>query len=110
MFGLFGKRCKSMTMREGQAELEKDKTITVIDVRETNEFKQGRIKGSVNVPLHLVPVTLAKKVPNKKTRLFVYCLSGARSSQACSWMMNNGYEDVTNIGAIGSWAGPIVKG
>lgn len=97
-------------MREAQAELEKDRKIVLLDVRNTDEYRQGHIKGSINVPLHLVPVTLNEKVPDKKARIFVYCLSGGRSGQASQWMAQNGYENVTNIGGITSWSGPIERG
>lgn len=110
MLGLFGKRNSSLSMKEAQAELEKDKRIVLIDVRNTDEYKQGHIQGSINLPLHLVPVSLAQKVPDKNARIFVYCLSGGRSGQASSWMMQNGYENVTNIGGITSWGGPVTRG
>lgn len=110
MAGLFTKSTASISMKEAQAELEKDKHIVLLDVRNTDEYRQGHIKGSINVPLHLVPVTLSEKVPDKKARIFVYCLSGGRSSQARGWMVQNGYENVTNIGGITSWGGPIERG
>jgi len=110
MFGLFGKKTSSMSMKEAQAELAKDKSIILVDVRNTDEYQQGHIQGSINVPLHLVPVTLAQKAPDKSARIFVYCLSGGRSSQAVSWMTQNGYENVTNIGGINAWGGPVVRG
>ena len=110
MFGLFGKRANSLSMEEAKAEMEKDKNIVLLDVRTTDEFKQGHVKNSVNVPLHLVPVTLSKKVPNKNARIFVCCLSGARSSQAVRWMTQNGYDNVTDLGGLNAWRVPIVKG
>jgi phage shock protein E len=110
MFGLFEKRGSSMTMKEAQAELARDKSIVLIDVRNIDEYKQGHIKGSINVPLNLVPVSMTQKVPDKRARIFVYCLSGARSSQASNWMTQNGYENVTNIGGITSWIGPTERG
>ncbi len=110
MFGLFGKRAHSMSMAEAQKELAKSQDIILLDVRTREEHKQGHIKGSINVPLDQVPVQLAKKVPDKSARIFVYCLSGGRSSQACSWMVSNGYENVTNIGGISSWPGSVVRG
>lgn len=109
MFGLFGKSSTSMSMKDAQVELEKDKSIILVDVRNTDEYRQGHIKGSINVPLHILPGTLQQKVPDKKARIFVYCLSGARSSQALRWMTQNGYENVVNIGGIGSWNGPIAR-
>lgn len=110
MFGLFGKSSTSMSMKDAQAELEKDTSIILVDVRNTDEYKQGHLKGSINVPLHLLPTTMTQKVPNKNARVFVYCLSGARSSQALRWMTQNGYNNVVNIGGISSWSGPIARG
>jgi phage shock protein E len=110
MFGLFGSKIKSLSMKEAQSELEKDKNIVLLDVRSIDEHKQARIKGSINVPLDRVPTFLAQKVTDKSARIFVYCLSGGRSSQACNWMAQNGYENVTNIGGITSWGGPVVRG
>ena len=110
MFGLFGNRTPSMSMKEAQAELEKDKGIVLLDVRGADEYRSGHIQGSINVPLDRVPTLLAQKAPDKDKRIFVYCLSGARSNQAASWMVQNGYKNVTNIGGISSWRGPVVNG
>ena len=44
-----------MSMKEAQAELEHDKGIVLVDVRNTDEYIQGHIKDSMNVPLNLVP-------------------------------------------------------
>ena len=110
MFGLFGKKAHSMSMGEAQKELAKDQSIVLLDVRTTDEYKDRHIKGSINIPLDRLPASLSQKVPDKSARIFVHCLSGGRSSQACSWMVSNGYENVTNIGGISSWPGPVVRG
>ena len=110
MFGFFGKKFASLSMKDAQAELARDASITLLDVRTKDEHRNGHIKGSIHVPLDRLPVSITQKVPNKQARLFVYCLSGSRSNQACSWLVKNGYENVTNIGGIASWPGVIVRG
>lgn len=109
MFGLFGKSCDTLSMSKARQELEKDRTIFLMDVRETDEYRQGHIQDSVNIPLGLIPVHIQQKMPDKKRRIFVYCLSGARSAQACRWLAQNGYENVVNIGGIASWNGSVVR-
>lgn len=109
MFGLFNKK-NSLSMKEAQVELEKDKSIVLIDVRTEDEYRQGHINGSVNIPLDRLPGVFEKKVPDKNSRIFVYCLSGARSAQGCGWMEQKGYKNVTNIGGISSWRGPVARG
>ncbi|NTV90414.1 MAG: rhodanese-like domain-containing protein [Clostridiales bacterium] len=110
MFGMFGKKSGTISMKEAQAELEQNKGIILIDVRTGDEYSQGHIKGSINIPLDTLPSAIGQKVPDKNAKIFVHCLSGARSNQASRWMCDNGYTDVTNIGGISSWPGPIIKG
>lgn len=109
MSGIFGSRTGNLSMKDAQAELERDKGIVLIDVRTVEEYRDSHIKGAINIPLHLVPAMMAEKVPNRKARIFVYCLSGGRSSQAAGWMRQNGYDDVTNIGGITAWRGPLER-
>lgn len=110
MFGLFGKKAHTLTMQDAQKELASARDIILIDVRTKEEYNNGHIKGSVNVPLDRIPVSLGQKVPDKNARIFVYCASGGRSNQASQWMVGNGYENVTNIGGIMNWPGPVVRG
>ena len=110
MFGILTQKNVGINMKEAQKELEKDENIVLIDVRTREEYLQGHIKGSINIPLNLLPVLMEEKVSDRNARIFVYCLSGGRSSQACRWMIGNGFTDVTNIGGISSWNGPIVRG
>lgn len=110
MFGFFSKKSTSLTMKDVPAELEKDKSIVLLDVRTKEEHRMGHIKGSINVPLDRLPSSIDHKVNNKSARLFVYCQSGSRSSQASKWLIKNGYENVTNIGGIQNWPGVLVRG
>jgi phage shock protein E len=103
-------KCASMPMRDARIELDKNKDIILIDVRSPEEYRRGHIAGSRNIPVDRIPLELIKTVPDKKMRIFVYCLSGARSEQACAWMTGNGYQAVINIGGISSWNGPVAKG
>ena len=38
---------------------------------------------------------------------FVYCQSGGRSAQAARILEQNGFTDVTNLGGIMSYRGPV---
>ncbi len=68
----------------------------LVDVRTPAEFKDGHVKGSVNIPLNTIPSQLSK-FKNKKN-IIVCCLSGGRSSQAKSILEQNGFSNVINGG------------
>lgn len=80
----------------------------LIDVREPGEYSQGHIPGSKNVPLSKVHI-VGNFVKDKNTPVFVYCLSGGRSSQAANKLKSMGFTDVNNIGGINSYKGAVER-
>jgi len=76
----------------------------LVDVRTVEEYRQGHIPQAVNVPLSELE-EIQDLVPDRKKKLFVYCYSGGRSGQACGYLKQWGYEDVTNIGGINRYRG-----
>ena len=80
----------------------------LLDVRTPQEYAQGHIPGSKNIPLQTLHDAEAA-VKDKGTPLFVYCQSGARSSQAASLLKQMGYTNVTNIGGIAAWRGKVER-
>ena len=108
MFNLFGHNCKNMPMREAMTQLKGNPNIRLVDVRTPAEYSQGHIPGSLLVPLDQWEAIL-EKVPDKGTPLYVYCLSGARSQAACRGFARLGYTEVTNIGGISGYEGPLER-
>ena len=47
--------------------------------------------------------------PKKDTPLFVYCHSGARSSQAVRLLARMGYTKIKNIGGIAAYTGKVER-
>lgn len=80
----------------------------LLDVRTPEEYRQGHIEGSVNLPLDALRAA-REKLPATDTPLFVHCLSGARSAQAVSILRTMGYTQVTNIGGLNGYRGKVVK-
>ena len=80
----------------------------LIDVRDLDEYENGRIPGSINIPLGEIE-KIKNIIDDKDTPLFVYCLSGGRSNRATSLIKSFGYTNVTNIGGINSYKGEIER-
>ncbi len=77
--------------------------IKLIDVRTPAEVARGKISGSENLPLHVIPLKV-DELDSDDTIIF-YCQTGARSAQACAFMASKGVENVYNLrGGIVTWA------
>ena len=79
-----------------------------LDVRTPDDYRQGHIPGSKNVPLQSID-KVADMIDNKATPIFVHCLSGARSRQAAAVLQQMGYTNVKNIGGISAYAGKVER-
>lgn len=80
----------------------------LLDVRGADEYAEGHIPGSVNIPLQLLP--MKKGLPEDLDMpIFVYCRSGGRSRRAAAFLEKEGYENVKNIGGIMNWNGEIER-
>ncbi len=75
----------------------------LIDVRSPAEWAQGVIEGAELMPLHVVPLQV-DQLQDERPLVF-YCRSGARSAQACAFLMSRGQHNVTNLrGGILDWS------
>ena len=80
----------------------------LLDVRTPEEYNEGHIPESKNVPLQTLD-KVKTVVENKDTELFVYCYSGARSRRAVAALGQMGYTKVNNIGGISSYRGKVER-
>jgi phage shock protein E len=70
---------------------------TVIDVRTVSEYQAGHFKKSINLPLAVLPNSLAKL--DKTKPIITCCASGMRSSAAKGMLQSNGFTEVHNGGS-----------
>ena len=106
--GLFNFFRSIADINTGVAEYETNDGAVLLDVRTAEEYRDGHIDGSVNIPLDRIS-SVENTVKDKSTPLYVYCLSGGRSGQAVSYLKQMGYTNVKNIGGISSYGGKVVK-
>jgi rhodanese-related sulfurtransferase len=68
----------------------------VVDVRTPAEYKDGHVKGAINLPLQTLGNNLNKL---KKDQVIITCCrSGSRSGMAKRMLKANGFEQVHNGG------------
>ena len=51
----------------------------VVDVRESDEWRQGHIPEAIGIPRGFLELRIEDKVPDHKTPVIVQCASGTRS-------------------------------
>jgi rhodanese-related sulfurtransferase len=77
--------------------------LALIDVREPNETAFASIEGSIAIPLRTLPANL-DRIP-ADTPVVVYCHHGGRSSQAVTYLISRGRDNVANLsGGIDAWS------
>lgn len=91
---------------QGIKEYSETRDAVLLDVRTPQEYQQGHIPGSKNVPLQEIDRVNAA-VGGKDTPLFVYCHSGARSCRAVGALRRMGYLNIKNIGGIAAYTGKV---
>lgn len=89
-------------IREGKPE------HVLVDVRTPAEYEAGHIPTAINVPVDVI----GSKPPavQKDTLIVVYCRSGNRSATARKILVDLGYTNVVDFGAVSKWTDALVLG
>jgi rhodanese-related sulfurtransferase len=72
--------------------INKDKNITILDVRTTQEYNQAHLPNALHIPLDNLAHNLNKLPKNKK--VLIYCKSGNRSIEASRILKKHGYTPI----------------
>ena len=87
----------------------------LVDVREPDEYRQGHIAGSVNIPRGMLEFKLSSEVAlqDLSRPFLVYCKSSGRSALAAVAMQSMGFANVMSLaGGFDAWLGeqrPVAK-
>ena len=77
--------------------LKNDKNAVLLDVRSPQEYKEGHLEKSINIPLYDISKKIENIISDKETIIIVYCQSGNRSKKAIEILYKNGYKNLYNI-------------
>ena len=83
---LFGKNIIKKALQNG---------AVVIDVRTPHEFDNGKVPGSVNIPVDRIAANIAR-IKGMNNPIVLCCESGMRSSTAKNILKTNGLKEVYN--------------
>jgi adenylyltransferase/sulfurtransferase len=91
-----------ITSVELKERLNRGDKLTLVDVREPNEYQINRIPGTVLIPLGEIPRRYAEL--DKNDEIVVHCKMGGRSAKAADFLRSVGFKRVLNLkGGIIDW-------
>jgi rhodanese-related sulfurtransferase/rubrerythrin len=87
----------------------KEGDVTVLDVRQPQEYGSGHLPGAVFIPLPELPDRTKELDPSKP--VLAYCRSGNRSRSAAALLLTEGFTAVFSLeGGITAWRGGVATG
>src|SRR4051794_26759803 len=76
----------------------------VVDVRELDEWSEGRIPGAIHLPRGHLESRIERAAPDRARPIVLYCQSGNRSAFAAKTLEELGYENVVSLsGGYTDW-------
>ncbi len=94
-----------MTPVDVEALLKEKTTLPIIDVREVEEVKTGKIPGAIHIPLGLLEFRMHEL--DKSKEYIMVCRSGGRSAMASKLLESRGYNIINMTGGMLEWQGPV---
>ncbi len=106
-------RVKQIDIQGYQRMREEGEPHVLVDVREDNEWAAAHAAGAMHLGKGVIERDIETKVPDKNTRLVLYCGGGYRSALAADALQQMGYTGVISLdGGWRAWQGaglPIEK-
>jgi adenylyltransferase/sulfurtransferase len=80
------------------------KSHVILDVRESDEWRQGHLEGAVSLPRGFLEIKVESVVQEKDTPIIAYCAGGVRSLLAGKILKEMGYGNVVSMtGGYNAW-------
>jgi len=87
-------RIQEISLDELKKRLDAKEKLTLVDVREKEEYRAGFIPGALSVPRGFLEMQIESKVPDKSGEVILYCAGGTRSALAAATLAELGYTHV----------------
>ena len=78
----------------------RERSVTLVDVRERDEHEAGHVPGSLSLPLHVL-ADGRRSLPPLAGRVAVACATGPRAALAASLLRRAGHRDVVHVAGGG---------
>ena len=72
--------------------------LILVDVRSPQEYEEGHLQNSINLPVYKLKDDYKKVLPNKEQEIIIYCKSGTRSKKAVTIVQELRYPAPYHLG------------
>jgi len=90
---------KKVTPADVKAAIDSKENAVILDVRDPDEYKAGRLPGAINVSRGKLEFTVFDKIPERDAKIYVYCLTAARATLATKTLNDIGYKNAVLMDA-----------
>jgi len=88
------KSTKEVSLDDLKRRLDAKENITLLDVREKEEYRAGFIPGAISIPRGFLEIQVEGRLPDKNAKIIAYCAGGTRSALAAKSLAELGYTNV----------------
>ena len=103
-----GPTIPSISVEGLKALYDSNTSFILLDVREEDEYRIATITGSILIPLSKISQEGLSALPetvHSSQKVIVHCHHGGRSSQVVQWLLQEGFNNVSNLeGGIDAWS------
>ncbi|GIV79504.1 molybdopterin-synthase adenylyltransferase MoeB [Litorilinea aerophila] len=95
---------QEISAQELKRRLDAGEDLTIIDVRERDEFVQGHLPGATFIPRGFLELQIEQHQPDRDKPIVVYCAGGVRSLLAARNLKEMGYTNtISLVGGFNGW-------
>ncbi|HKP85358.1 MAG TPA: rhodanese-like domain-containing protein [Blastocatellia bacterium] len=94
-------RVRETTPEEVRRKQGAGESFHLVDVREDDEWRQGRARGAIHLGKGIIERDIEKTIPDHDAEIILYCGGGYRSALAADALQQMGYKNV--ISMDGGW-------
>jgi rhodanese-related sulfurtransferase len=94
-------RIREVTVDDVKRMLDKGERFELVDTREESEFARGHLPGARHLSKGIIERDVETAIPDRATRIVLYCGGGFRSALAADNLQKMGYTNVLSMD--GGW-------
>ena len=93
----FSRQNQNLSLNEIKEIMKNNDNAILVDVRSRQEYLEGHLNGSVNIPLYELEQCCERTLKDKEAIIIVFCQYGARSKKAIMLLKRHGYRNLYHL-------------